>query len=161
MARRGEGRVALTIFLVDLIRYFVKKEKKKRKKRYYLAAAQERGDGGSVRFDVSTITDVLTRSQNTLETNHKNPRPQTRTFSSRGCSRVDAVGKRTRRCFGSKTRTHAHTRTHKKSAAAYSLRCEQRPFLQSHIQRFIEDILLGVVQNEPCPQSSSNFTLAE
>lgn len=117
-----------------------------------------------MRFDVSAITDVLTRSQNTLETNHKKPPDHKREHF-----QVEAA--REWRQLGSglaaaSAPRHAHMRAgartrKKRSTAAYSLRCEQRPFLQSHIQRFIEDILLGVVQNEPCPQSSSNFTLAE
>lgn len=54
-----EGEDVLTIFLVDLIRYFQK----------YLAAGKEKKSKYVVWC--LTITDVLTRSQNMLETNHK------------------------------------------------------------------------------------------
>lgn len=64
----------LTIFLVDLIRYFQK----------YLAAAQERKKGGSMRFWCLTIADVLTQSQNMLETNHKT-QTANNSISSQGC----------------------------------------------------------------------------
>lgn len=93
------------------------------------------------------ITDVLTRSQNTLETNHKT-RTTNKNIWSQGCEQMQ-------------WRSGLAASAGAQECSAYSLRCEQRPFLQSYIQRFIEDILLGVAQNEPCPQSSSNFTLAE
>lgn len=137
-----EGKEVLTLFLLGLIRYFQK----------YLAAVQERRQkkrkkrGKNVVWCLA-ITDVLTQSQNTLETNHKT-QTTSKNIWSQGCEQIE------RRSGGAAS-------AGAQECSAYSLRCEQRPFLQSYIQRFIEDILLGVVQNELCPQSSSNFTLAE
>lgn len=139
-----ERKTVLTLFSLGLIRYFHK----------YLAAVQEK-KGKKAKLKTRgknavwclAITDVLTRSQNTLETNHKT-QTTNKNIRSQGCEQIQR-----------RSRLAASAGAQK--CSAYSLRCEQRPFQQSHIQRFIEDILLGVVQNEPCPQSSSNFTLAE
>lgn len=68
-----EGRDALTIFLVDLIRYFQK----------YLAAVQEWKKGKYAVWCL-TIADVLTQSQNMLETNHKT-QTTNKNISSQGC----------------------------------------------------------------------------
>lgn len=142
-----EGKAVLTLFLLGLIRYFHKclaavqqqriREKKKLKKK----------PRGKNAVWCLAITDVLTQSQNTLETNHKT-QTTNKNIWSQGCEQIQS-------------RSSLAASAGAQKCSAYSLRCEQRPFQQSHIQRFIEDILLGVVQNEPCPQSSSNFTLAE
>ncbi len=68
-----EGSGVPTISLVDLIRYFQK----------YLAAVQEWKKGKYVVWCL-TIADVLTQSQNMLETNHKT-QTANKNISSQGC----------------------------------------------------------------------------
>lgn len=85
-----EARDVLTIFLVDLIRYFQK----------YLAVVQEWIKRKYVVWCL-TITDVLTQSQNMLETNHKTQTTNKKHFKSRLW--VDTIEKQTS-CLGWNTK---------------------------------------------------------
>lgn len=135
-----EGKEVLTRFSLGLIRYFHK----------YLAAVQDRRKKKKrekrMWFDV-WLSQMCWHRVKTRWKQTTKVRPQIRTFG------VKVVS-------GYSREADSPPRLEHRSAAPV-LSAEQSPFLQSYIQRFIEDILLGVVQNEPCPQSSSNFTLAE